>query len=303
MSVMITAAQVRAIAGPGARADLVEAIVNGWPEAVAVADLTKKLRAVHFLGQIMTETGGLKILSESGAYRYKTILKIFGAKQYSEPLGGSGHSAGIGPAEAKKIAALPMPERERVLFNRVYGIGNPKKAREFDNTGPNDGWLYRGGGMMQCTGKSNYRLMAKKTGLPLVEHPELLHQPDTAFKAAYLEWAQDGRCNAAADRDDEVTARRVINGGTNGLAQYRGFIAQAKKVLADYGGPPPPKVAAPAPKPASAPQPAAPVASSAPAAPSVPPKPAAAPVASQPPRGPLASLAAVLLPSLFKKGA
>ena len=70
----------------------------------------------------------------------------------------------------------------RVLFNRVYGIGNPTKMREFDNTGPNDGWLYRGGGMMQCTGKSNYAKMAKKTGLPLVEHPELLHQPDSAFK-------------------------------------------------------------------------------------------------------------------------
>ena len=74
-------------------------------------------------------------------------------------------------------------------------------AKEFNNTGPNDGWLYRGGGMMQCTGKSNYAAMAEKTGMPLVEHPELLHNPDSAFKVAYLEWAQDGRCNAAADRN------------------------------------------------------------------------------------------------------
>jgi predicted chitinase len=40
--------------------------------------------------------------------------------------------------------------------------------REFSNTGPNDGWLYRGGGMMQATGKSTYAAMEKKTGLPLV---------------------------------------------------------------------------------------------------------------------------------------
>jgi hypothetical protein len=72
--------------------------------------------------------------------------------------------------------------------------------------------------MMQATGKSNYAAMEKKTGLPLVAHPELLHQPDSAFTAAYLEWAQDGRCNAAADRDDVVAVRKIINGGSNGLA-------------------------------------------------------------------------------------
>ena len=59
-------------------------------------------------------------------------------------------------AEAKRIAALPVAQRGPVLFNRVYGVGNPTKMREFNNTGANDGWLYRGGGMMQATGKSNY---------------------------------------------------------------------------------------------------------------------------------------------------
>jgi predicted chitinase len=43
--------------------------VRGWPNAVAKAKLTTKLRAAHFLAQIMTETGGLQILEESGAYR------------------------------------------------------------------------------------------------------------------------------------------------------------------------------------------------------------------------------------------
>jgi predicted chitinase len=135
----------------------------------------------------------------------------------------------VTPAEARAIAALPVAQRGPVLFNRVYGVGNPKKMREFNNTGPNDGWLYRGGGMMQATGKSNYAAMEKKTGLPLVAHPELLHQPDSAFTAAYLEWAQDGRCNAAADRDDVVAVRRIINGGSNGLAECRKFLGAAKR--------------------------------------------------------------------------
>ncbi|EJN11867.1 putative chitinase [Bradyrhizobium sp. YR681] len=233
----ITAARVKAIAGPGARNDLVNAIVRGWPQAVAKAKITTRLRACHFLAQIMTETGGLQILSESGAYRYETILKIFGAAQYARQYGGRGHSAGIGPDEARRIASLPVDQRGPVLFNRVYGVGNPAKVREFNNTGPNDGWLYRGGGMMQATGKSNYARLEKKTGLPLVAHPELLHQPDSAFVAAYLEWGQDGRCNAAADRDDVKGVRRIINGGENGIAACETFLARAKQVLQDYQPP------------------------------------------------------------------
>ena len=233
MTQAITAAQLKLIAaavpGSAPRADLVSAIVRGWPAAVAKAKLTTRLRAAHFLAQIMTETGGLRILEESGAYKAPRIMEIFGVGK---------HSAKITQAEAKRIAALPVAQRGPVLFNRVYGVGNPKKMAEFNNTGSNDGWLYRGGGMMQATGKSNYARMAKKTGLPLVEQPQLLHQPDSAFVAAYLEWAQDGRCNAAADRDDVVTVRKIINGGSNGLAECRKYAAKAKAVLADYDAAP-----------------------------------------------------------------
>lgn len=226
MSNQVTAVQIRAIAGSAARPDLIAAIVRGWPQAVEKAKVTTKIRAAHFLAQIMTETGGLRILEESGAYTAPRIMKIFGAGK---------HSAKITTAEATRIAALPVAKRGPVLFNRVYGVGNPKKAREFNNTGPNDGWLYRGGGMMQATGKSNYAAMERKTGLPLVAHPELLHQPDSAFTAAYLEWAQGGRCNAAADLDDVVRVRSIINGGDNGIAECRAYLAKAKKALSGYG--------------------------------------------------------------------
>lgn len=225
MARSITAAQVRAIAGPSARPELVSAVVRGWPTAVAKAKLTNRLRACHFLAQIMTETGGLQVLSESGAYRAEQIEKTFGVGH---------HSAAVTGAEARRIAALPVAQRGPVLFNRVYGVGNPKKMREFGNTGPNDGWLYRGGGMMQATGKSNYAAMEKKTGLPLVAHPELLHNPDSAFLAAYLEWAQDGRCNAAADNDSVKEVRWIINGGKNGLPACKAFLAKAREVLVNY---------------------------------------------------------------------
>lgn len=120
----ITATQLKAIAGAGARADLESAIVRSWPNAVAKARLTSKLRAAHFLAQIMTETGGLQILEESGAYRAPRIMEIFGVGR---------HGAAVTEAEARRIAALSLAQRGPVLFNRVYGVGNPTKMREFQN--------------------------------------------------------------------------------------------------------------------------------------------------------------------------
>lgn len=225
MALTVTAEQIKAIAGGNARPDMVAAIVKGWPTAVVKAKLTTKNRACHFIAQIMTETGGLEVLSESGAYSYEGIVKTFGVGH---------HSAKVTNEEARHIAALPVAQRGPVLFDRVYGIGNPKKAKEFGHTKPGQGWIYRGGGMMQATGLANYAVLEKKTGLPLVAHPELLHNPDSAFMAAYLEWGQDGRCNAAADRDDVTTVRHIINGGENGLDRCKVFLAKAKRVLADY---------------------------------------------------------------------
>jgi predicted chitinase len=256
MTAALTAAQVKSIAralGSKPRADLVAAIVQGWPAAVRKARLTTRNRAGYFLANIMTETGGLKILSESGAYSASRIMQIFGVRK---------HSAKITDAEAKRIAALPVSQRGPVLFDRVYGIGNPTKAREFGHTKPGQGWLYRGGGMLQTTGLSGYRRRAKETGLPLVEHPELLHQHDSAFKSAYLTWGQDNRANNAADEGNITACRKVINGGTNGLSECRKYTAKALDVLADYDAreidspqpePEPPPVALPDPRPIEAP--------------------------------------------------
>ncbi|MDB5503238.1 MAG: error-prone polymerase, DnaE-like protein [Tardiphaga sp.] len=107
MSQMITGAQLKAIAGAGARSDLVAAAVRGWPNAVAKAKLTTKLRACHFLAQIMTETGGFRILEERGAYK---------AARISEILGVGHHRAKVTPAEATRIAALHVAQRGPVMF-------------------------------------------------------------------------------------------------------------------------------------------------------------------------------------------
>jgi putative chitinase len=121
------------------------------------------------------------------------------------------HSAAVRPEEVP--ALLSSPER---LGDRVYGLGNPRKATELGNTRPGDGYRYRGGGVLQTTGGSNYRRMGEDVGVDFYSSPDLIVAPEYALKPALREWA-DGNLNDAADRNDLRTITRTINGGFNGL--------------------------------------------------------------------------------------
>ena len=112
----------------------------------------------------------------------------------------------------------------------MYGLGNPKKARELDNTNPGDGFRYRGGGILQTTGRGNYRRMGQKCGVDFEAHPELVVSAEHALKPALTEWSE-GNLNAAADRDDIVAITRKINGGLNGLDSRREWLAKLRPLI------------------------------------------------------------------------
>ena len=82
-----------------------------------------------------------------------------------------------------------------------------------------DGQRYRGRGLIQITGRSNYRQCS--LGLfgdeRLLELPQLLEQPQWAAESAAWFWEQNG-LNELADRDQFNTITRRINGGLNGYA-------------------------------------------------------------------------------------
>jgi putative chitinase len=182
--------------------------------------LTTLLRVAHFMAQISHESGGGTIKRESGNYRADRIMQIFGVGH---------HSAAITRAEANRLAG-----NGPALFDRVYGIGNPKKAKEFRHTDPGDGWKYRGGGLIQTTGKRAYQQASKLTGIDLVRDPDKISDPAVALEVAVAEFAQP-RCLAAADRDDVLAVTKIINGGTNGLDDRKAWLAKWSRALG--GGP------------------------------------------------------------------
>ncbi|HYM72737.1 MAG TPA: glycoside hydrolase family 19 protein, partial [Stellaceae bacterium] len=65
------------------------------------------------------------------------------------------------------------------FFNRVY-------AHILDNDGPEDGFTYRGRGIFQLTGKSNYKRYGGLAGLDLVGNPDLANDPKNAAELAVV---------------------------------------------------------------------------------------------------------------------
>ncbi|MHC8298225.1 glycoside hydrolase family 19 protein [Pseudomonas sp. ZS1P83] len=95
-----------------------------------------------------------------------------------------------------------------------------------------DGQKYRGRGLIQITGRNNYRQCS--LGLfgddRLLFLPELLEQPQWAAESAAWFWEQNG-FNELADRDQFNSITRRINGGLNGLQDRLQLWARARAVL------------------------------------------------------------------------
>lgn len=209
---------------PRAKSAYVAALDAG-DAVLAKYEVTTPLRLAHFLAQICHETGGLTIERESGAYSASRIMQIFGVGK---------HSAAVTQAEAKKLAGDGA-----ALFERVYGLGNPRKARELGNTKAGDGWAYRGNGLMQTTGRGAHRRLGEKLGLgSLFEaSPSAVTDEEHALLPALAEWEESG-CNSLADRNDIDRISKAINVGNpnakatpNGLADRKAWFAKIYPLL------------------------------------------------------------------------
>ena len=101
----------------------------------------------------------------------------------------------------------------------TYDINGPRpsKARELGNTAPGDGKKYRGRGWIQLTGKANYQAAASIAGADIVNNPDLAAGAAVANRTAihYFETRVMNRTQA----NNIQRISRLVNGGTNGMAQ------------------------------------------------------------------------------------
>lgn len=164
-------------------------------------------RAAAFAATIGHESAGGTRLVEGMGYSAKRIMETW-PKRFPTL------------AAAQPFAWDPTdPDREDIaLANHVYG---GRMGNERDGTADNDGWDYRGRGLIQITGRDGYSVAADALGLPLVQQPDLAAQPNVAAEVAAWTWAAWKGCNPLADAGDVEGWRRRINGGLIGLDDVR----------------------------------------------------------------------------------
>ncbi|MBE9014190.1 glycoside hydrolase family 19 protein [Pseudanabaenaceae cyanobacterium LEGE 13415] len=101
---------------------------------------------------------------------------------------------------------------------------------DLGNTQPGDGRRFKGRGLIQITGRSNYQACGEALGVDLIEAPTRLAEYDLACFSAGWFWCKN-EINPHADRDNVERVTRIINGGLNGFDDRKYYLAAARDIL------------------------------------------------------------------------
>jgi putative chitinase len=183
--------------------------------AMAKFEINSCERMAAFLAQVAHESGQLSRLSENLNYSAKRLTQVWPNRF---------------PTLEKAQQYEKNPEK---LANYVYAkrLGNGDEAS-------GDGWRFRGRGLIQLTGRGNYRAAAQGIGLPLEQQPDLLVQPEAAALSAAWFWKSHGLNELSDDNNEDndtqdfCTITKRINGGTIGLKERMAMWQEARTILA-----------------------------------------------------------------------
>ena len=204
-----------------------QATAEKWVDAVAAAcqefSIDTPQRIAGFLSQCAHESGGFERLQENLNYSADGMAGIWPRRfailgPDNKPIKKNGKN------QPNKFA-LALHRKPEMIANVVYSgrMGNgPTESGE--------GWLYRGRGLKQLTGKDNHRACSAGLGVDLVAKPDLLLEPVYAARSAAWFWATN-KCNVFADAGDIEGLTKKINGGLIGIDDRKKRYASAVSSL------------------------------------------------------------------------
>jgi putative chitinase len=162
-------------------------------------------RQACFIGQCMHESGGFKFLRENLNYSAKALINTWPSRFPDADI-------------AEKYARQP-----EMIANKVY-------SGRMGNTEDGDGAKFIGRGLIQLTGKDNYKAFGEAIGEDLVANPQLVEQPRYAALSAGWFWNKRG-LNALADAMDIETLTKRINGGNIGIDDRKAKISMVLNAI------------------------------------------------------------------------
>ncbi|HCY84243.1 MAG TPA: hypothetical protein DHV36_03815 [Desulfobacteraceae bacterium] len=152
----------------------------------------------------------------------KPITDCMAAYQINTPLRMAHFLAQIGHESGE------LRFREELASGRAYEGRN-----DLGNTRPGDGPRYKGRGLIQLTGRANYKRYTETNRFDkdVINEPDLVATEDEmCVDVAGWFWDRH-KLNGFADQDQLEQITRKINGGLNGLAHRRRLLVRAKSIF------------------------------------------------------------------------
>lgn len=162
----------------------------------------------EFCAQCAHESGGFRRLVENLSYSAEGLARTW-PKRFALANGA--------PNElAHRIARNPEMIGNNAYANRM-GNGEPASG---------DGWKYRGRGIIQLTGKSNYQCAQDALGIECVDNPDMVSGIECAARIAVWFWVKN-KCGSASTFESQT---KIINGGTKGLDDRKARLSRALQI-------------------------------------------------------------------------
>ena len=212
---------------PAEKAAQYAPLLSKW---CAEFEINTPRRIAVFLATLAEESGELRFVRENLNYSAERLMQVW-------------------PSRFETLDKARQYERNPAkLANYIYG---KVKAKELGNRpNSNDGWLFRGGGLGQATGRKMYAALTaalgEKLGVDLVRNPERIEEPEIAVATACWIWTKQKNLNWIADSTQPVTIRfkgrpiklppfqaitRLWNGGETNLRSRMAYLVKAYDAL------------------------------------------------------------------------
>ena len=183
-------------------------------------DITSDNDRAGFLANVDHETGEFNGLTEGEDKKYSLKRwKQISSRQENIKNWLAQHSDNT---EAE-FAKLSEKDKINIMYRGMNG-----------NKQPNDGWVFRGRGGIQLTGRGTYQRFADYIKRPdIMTNPDLIAKDiELAARSSAWYWKQDSKASENAQKGDFVEARKAVNTDADGL---RKTPILAKKYLKGQG--------------------------------------------------------------------